>query len=92
MIAPGKNNLSNSNSDNTFLSQLLILEWKCTLGNFLFALFRIVFDTSWIWYTTVPGTVQERLRGLNLLFASTSAGANRSYYGSSYTSISSRET
>ena len=26
-------------------------------------------------------------RGLNLLFASTSAGANRSYYGSSYTSI-----
>ena len=26
-------------------------------------------------------------RGLNLLFASASAGANRSYYGSSYTSI-----
>ena len=25
--------------------------------------------------------------GVNLLFASTSAGANRSYYGSSYTSI-----
>ncbi len=29
------------------------------------------------------------LRILNLLFASTSAGANRSYYGSSYTSITS---
>ena len=31
--------------------------------------------------------VRVRVRGLNLLFASTSAGANRSYYGSSYTSI-----
>ena len=33
------------------------------------------------------GTVKAIKRGLNLLFASTSAGANRSYYGSSYTSI-----
>jgi hypothetical protein len=29
----------------------------------------------------------KSFRILNLLFASTSAGANRSYYGSSYTSI-----
>ena len=29
----------------------------------------------------------SRLWGLNLLFASTRAGANRSYYGSSYTII-----
>ena len=31
--------------------------------------------------------ISSSSRGLNLLFASTSAGANRSYYGSSYTSI-----
>ena len=32
-----------------------------------------------------------KIRGLNLLFASTSAGANRSYYGSSYTSINDKD-
>ena len=41
---------------------------------------------SYIWYY-IRLVLLDYLRGLNLLFASTSAGANRSYFGSSYTSI-----
>ena len=44
--------------------------------------------TQPVYFGDMPNTGGTLLhRGLNLLFASTSAGANRSYYGSSYTTL-----